>query len=100
PAGGGDDVIIYDGNCPGAMRILDVEVLISTPRAGSNVQLRNALGGGGAACSDAFTAAGAGRQRDAGTAVTATSLIPSNGTLVLRRSDRGVAGEVILFVQR
>lgn len=43
PVGTADDVIIYNANCPGAMRILDVEVFISTPRAGSTVQLRNAL---------------------------------------------------------
>jgi hypothetical protein len=92
-----EDILIYNADCPGAMRILDVQLLISTA-SGGTLQLRSATGGLGAALSGSFNTATAGRFRDTGT--TATPLVPNNGTVCLRRTNRATAGEVILFVQR
>jgi hypothetical protein len=96
-----DDVTIYSANAPFAFRVLDSQVLISTLVALATVQLRNATGGGGDAVSDAFVAASLGRVRDTAVGISnATQTISAGGTLVLRRSDRGVAGEVILLIRR
>jgi hypothetical protein len=101
-AGGApDDVAIYSGNAPYGFRILDVQVLISTLVALSTVQLRSATGGGGSALSDAFASVAVGRLRDLGVGIgNVTPTVATNGTLVIRRSDSGVAGEVILRLQK
>lgn len=103
-AGGGgspDDVIIYNANSPFAFRILDIQVVVATAVGASTLQLRGATGGAGATYSDAFDSSATGRARDAGAGGDdATDLIAKNGTVVLRRSDNGVAGEVLIFVRR
>jgi len=99
--GAADDVVIYNANAPFGFRILDSQVLISTAIGGSTVQLRSATGGGGVALSDAFPSAAQGRLRDGATGIAnATKTVAIGGTLALRRSDRGAAGEVILFCTR
>lgn len=100
-AGGGgapDDVAIYTTNAPFGFRVLDVFVLIGTAIALSTVTLRDTAGGGGAALSDALDSATTGVKRNA--ALTATGTIALNGSLVLRRSDNGVAGEVVILIQK
>ncbi len=98
-AGGSpDDVVIYSSNAPFTFRILDSQVAVETTVAASTLRLRDAVGGGGSTLSDAFDSATAGRKRDAGT--TATAVIASAGTLVLRRSDDGVAGEVTVLIHK
>ena len=103
-AGGGgspDDVIIYNASAPFPFRILDSQVIVSTAVGASTLQLRGATGGGGATYSDAFDSGSTGRKRDTGAGGDdATDLIAKSGTLVLRRSDTGVAGEILLFVRR
>lgn len=103
-AGGGgvpDDVVIYNANAPFGFRVLDAQVLVATTVLASTVQLRDATGGGGSALSDAFDSATAGRKRDTGVAgANATPTVAANGTLVLRRSDSGVAGELIVTLRR
>lgn len=100
-AGGGgspDDVIIYNANAPFGFRIVDSLVYISTSVALSTVQLRDATGGGGAALSDAFPSSATGIALLS--TQTTTTTVAASGTMVLRRSDNGVAGEVIILLQK
>lgn len=100
-AGGGgsaDDVVIYSANAPFKFRVLDTKIIISTVVALATVQLRDATGGGGSALSDSLAAAAVGVKRDV--LMTSTGTVSSGGTLVLRRSDNGVAGEVIVFIRK
>lgn len=94
-AGGGgaaDDVILTTNALPG-FRILDVLLDVSTAVVGASCQLRNATGGGGGTVSSVLSAAATGTVRNN---VTATNTIAAGGTLVLRRSDSGVAGSIIV----
>jgi hypothetical protein len=100
-AGGGgsaDDVTIYSANAPFTFRIVESYAYVSTGVAVATLTLRNATGGGGSALSDAFAATTTGVKYNS--ALTATSTISASGTLVLRRSDNGVAGEVIVAIQK
>jgi hypothetical protein len=94
-----DDVTVYSANSPAAFRFLDGHAFISTAIGGSTIQLRSGTGGGGSALSDTFNTSATGRVKDAGTA-TVTPTLAAGSTLVVRRSDRGVGGEVILFLRR
>jgi hypothetical protein len=96
-AGTADDVTIYNADAPFAFRIVDVKVLISTAVGGSTVQLRDTSGGGGSALSSALSSAATGTVRNNDTA---SRLVSANGSVFLRRSDRGVAGEVIFTCRR
>src|SRR5690606_29894894 len=81
--GTADDVTIFPGALPVAFRILDVQVITSTPIATSTITLRTATGGGGSALSSAIPSAAAGTQRNNDTATRTCAL----GTLcVARRS--------------
>ncbi len=91
--GTADDVTIYNANAPFAFRILDVLWLDATAIALSSVQLRDTSGGGGAALSSVLTAAVTGTARNNDTA---TRTVALNGSVFLRRSDRGVAGEILI----
>jgi hypothetical protein len=97
-AGGTADDVALFLVAPFAFRVLDAQVLVSTAVGGSTATLRTETGGGGSAASAAMSTAAMGRVRDGN--VNATTLIPVNGTLVLRRSDNGVAGEVIVDIER
>jgi len=96
--GAPDDVAIYTADAPFGFRVLDCFVLIATAIVATTVQLRDTAGGGGAALSDALSSAATGVVRNA--ALTATGTIALGGTLVLRRSDNGVAGEVIILIAK
>jgi len=91
-----DDVVIYNANSP-ALRILDTVFYVSASVALATVTLRDATGGGGNALSDAFATSTVGVRRNV--SLTATGTIAINGTLVLRRSDRGVAGEAVIYAR-
>ena len=93
-AGSADDVTIYSANAPLAFRLLDVIVLISTAIGGSTVQLRDTSGGGGSVLSSSLSSAATGTARNNDTT---TRVITVGGSIFLRRSDRGVAGEVIII---
>lgn len=93
-AGAADDVTVYSASAPFAFRILDVMVLTSTAIGGSTAQLRDTAGGAGAALSTALSTAATGTARNNDVASTT---VAANGSVFLRRSDRGVAGEVIIF---
>ena len=99
-AGGGspDDVAIFNANAPFGFRIVDTRFYISTGVALATVQLRDATAGAGNVLSDSIVAAATGALLN--TLKTATDTIATNGTLVLRRSDSGVAGEVVVFLMK
>ena len=100
-AGGGgaaDDVTIYSGDVPCGCRILMTTLYVSTPISLATCTLRDATGGGGNALSDAFLCTAGGTKLLS--ALTATSTLTKNGTLVIRRSDNGVAGEIIILTAR
>jgi hypothetical protein len=92
-AGSADDVTIYNAAAPFSFRITDCHVKISTAIGGSTVTLRSASGGAGSALSSALSSAATGtaRNNDSDSRAVAT-----NGSLFLRRSDRGVAGEITI----
>lgn len=96
--GTADDVTIYSAAVPCGMRIVDAMIYVSTAKAGATVTLRSATGGGGSALSDDLSVAATGVVRNA--TLTATTTLSSGGTLVLRRSDRACAGEVVIFCQK
>lgn len=102
PAGAGgsaDDVTIFNANAPYAFQIVDSFAYVTTNVGGSTLTLRSATAGGGSAKSDAFDSATTGIKRNA-----ALTALPSStaaaGTLVIRRSDSGVAGSVVLLLQK
>jgi hypothetical protein len=100
-AGGGgapDDVEIYNAAAPFDFRIIDATTWIATAVGGSTVELRSASGGGGSALSMAFSGAATAVVREDGSGTTyATSQVSSGGSLYLRRSDSGVAGEIVIL---
>ena len=96
-AGTADDVTIYNAAAPFGFRITDCHVKISTAIGGSTVQLRSASGGGGSALSSALSSAATGTARNNDTDSRSVS---SGGSLFLRRSDRGVAGEITINCNR
>jgi hypothetical protein len=96
-AGGApDDITLYNANLPYTFRILDVQVLVST--ASSTATLRDTAGGVGTALSDTFNTAATGRKRQA-TTTTAPSLA-AGSSLILRRGDTALAGEVLIYVRK
>lgn len=96
-AGTADDVTIYNATAPFAFRIVDCFALISTAILATTVTLRSASGGGGSALSSALSSAATGTARNNDTA---TRTVASGGSLFLRRSDRGVAGEIVIICVR
>lgn len=101
-AGGGgsaDDVVLYNATAPFGFRIVDVKLYVSTAVLLSTVTLRNATGGGGSALFAALSSATVG-SLVLPTTESASASISAGGTLVLRRSDNGVAGELILYCVR
>lgn len=102
PAGGvtgtPDDVTIFNANAPFAFEIMDVQLVTSTNISMSTCTLRTAAAGGGTAVSDALSSGSTGIARNS--AKTDTPAIAKGGSLFLRRSDRAVAGELIIRVMR
>jgi len=92
-----DDVIIYDANAPFAFELEDLVFSVETPQAGSSVVMRDAKGGLGNALSSVLPTVAAGKQWDSGSALVP---VAAGGTLVLRRSNNLVVGEIILHVVR
>ena len=102
-AGGGgapDDVTVYAVNTfPYKVRVMDVVGYISAAVGASTVEVRTAAAGGGTliATLDSGTT---GKKEDA--AMTGSVLVAPGASvgLFLRRSDNGVAGEVVLEARR
>lgn len=98
-AGGGgsaDDVIIFSANAPFGFRILDSKFYISEIVALATIRLRDATAGAGNVLSDAIAAGVTGSISNV--LKSSTDTIAASGTLVVRRSDSAVAGEVIINI--
>ncbi len=94
--GTADDVEVF-ALAPWDLEILDVTAKVSTAIGGSSVQLRSATGGGGTTYSSVLSTAATGTVRDA----SATTFAVAEGSpIYVRRSDRGVAGKVIVWAVR
>jgi hypothetical protein len=95
--GQADDVTLYAAAAPFKFRILDVVAKVSAAVALSTLTLRTATGGGGSALSSDLSSATTGTKRDD---ATASATVAAAGSVYLRRSDRAVAGEVIITCVR
>lgn len=78
-------------------QILDSTLIVSTAVGASTVTARDALAGGGNALSSAMSAAATGRVADASTA---TTELAAGSLIVANKSDAGIAGELLVLVQR
>lgn len=96
--GSADDVVIYASNAPYAFDIIHVVAKIVTVVSASTIQLRDTAAGAGTTLSDALTSATTGVRQN--TAATTSPSVLRNGTLILRRSDSGVAGSIDILVLR
>lgn len=96
-AGTADDVTIYNANAPFAFRIVGAWLQTATAIGGSTVTLRTASGGGGSALSSALSSAATGTVYNNDTA---SRSVASGGSVFARRSDRGVAGTIIIQALR
>jgi hypothetical protein len=92
-----DDVTITLAS-PFPAYLTDIQVMTSTGIVGSTGTLRSGTGGGGVALSTAIPTSAAGNQRE--TARLGSNIISAGTPLYWRRSDRGVAGEVIISALR
>lgn len=97
--GSADDVTIFSANAPYAFQIVDSFIYVTTGIALSTATLRSATAGGGSAKSDAYVTTTPGVFRLL-TLSALPSSIAANGTLVLRRSDNGVAGTIVMLIQK
>ena len=89
---------IFTANAPFAFDIIDVVAKVSTLINPSTIQLRDTAAGAGAALSDALVSTTTGVKRNA--TATTSSAVARNGTLILRRSDSGVAGSIDIVILR
>lgn len=96
--GTADDITIFNANCPGAIRILRYELWISTAVSASTADLRTAAAGGGSLVFESNDSGTTGLKQPLTS--TATATVANNGSLYLRRSDRAIAGEIILYCVR
>jgi hypothetical protein len=95
--GTADDVTVFSSTAPFNFRILESWLVTSTAISASTVQARTATAGGGSALSTAMSSTATGKTSDNSTA---TSTVSSGGSMFLRRSDRGVAGEFFAMCVR
>lgn len=98
--GAADDVAIYTANAPYTFRVLDAVAYISTAIGASTLELRDTAGGGGTLMVSSIDSGTAGTARPAGVTPLVTSTIAANGSLTVRRSDNGVAGELLITIVR
>lgn len=100
-AGTADDVTVFAVNTLPykKMRIIEAVALISTAIGATTMQVRTAAAAGGTLCAELSSGA-TGRQLQNNT-VTASQVITNGASvgLFIRRSDRGVAGEVFIRVR-
>jgi hypothetical protein len=94
--GTADDVTVFS-SAPWAGEIRDAWVHVSTAIGGSTLTLRSATGGSASALSSALSSASTGTVRNNDTASRAFA---KGSAVVVRRSDRGVAGDVSILVVR
>ncbi len=96
--GSADDVTIWAaGAVPAKMRVLDVTLLVATNVTSATCTLRTATAGGGSALSTALSANATGTARNA---ATASAVVATTDAMVIRRSDSGIAGEMLILARR
>lgn len=101
-AGTADDVTIYALNAfPYKVRVLWARAIVTTNIGGSTIDVRTQAAGAGTLLATIDTAV-AGPVAAPSAAFTASTVVTPGATvgLFLRRSDRGVAGEIHLIVRR
>lgn len=91
------DVVLWNAECPFAVRVLDVLAFVSGAVSATTVTLRDATGGGGTALSNAISTAALGTVRGS---TNTTGVVAQGGSLVLRKSNGTVAGEVVVLLMR
>jgi hypothetical protein len=96
--GTADDVTIYNANVPFDMVLYDCMFICTTLINPSTTTLRDTAGGAGAALSTAFNTATAGNKRNTDMATAPT--LGEGDSVFLRRSDRGVAGVLVMYLQK
>ncbi len=96
-AGTPDDVTIFSASAPFNFRILEAWAVTATAIASSTVECRTATGGGGSALTTAMSTTVTGKTSDNSTV---TTTVAASGSVFIRRSDRGVAGELFLLCFR
>jgi hypothetical protein len=96
-AGFSDDVTIHAADLPFKMRILDCLCIILTNVSGGTITLRDNSTGSGNALSSNLNVADAGTTLNRSTFGTATTTVAANGKLYIRRSDKGVSGDFVMF---
>lgn len=97
PAGAGgsaDDVTLFSSDIPHDLRWIEWRVIITTTVALATVEVRSASGGGGTSLSSVFVAAIAG-EAALSASWTATATSASGTSAFLRRSDSGVALDLV-----
>lgn len=100
-AGGSpDDVTVYNANAPFAFRILKTLPYVTTAVAASTLEARDTSGGGGAALSSLFDADVQTEDPAINTPISASTTVAANGSLFIRRSDSGIAGEMVFLCVR
>ena len=95
--GSADDVTVFNASAPFAFRILEAWQVTATAVALATVQARSASGGAGSALTTAMLASVTGKTSDNSTA---TTTVAASGSVFLRRSDSGVAGEFFCLCVR
>lgn len=95
-AGTPDDVTI-DASLDFDVRIVGVVGAVTTAIGGSTLTARTATGGGGSALSSDLDSGSTGRKESD---LASFPTVAAGSPIYLRRSDRGVAGEVIVQVQK
>ncbi len=96
-AGTPDDVTIFSASAPFNFRILEAWAVTSTAILLSTVECRTATGGGGSALTTAMSTTVTGKTSDNSTV---TTTVAASGSVFIRRSDRGVAGELFIMAVR
>jgi len=94
--GSADDVTVFNATVPTKVRVADCFLITTTNVASATVTVRDASGGGGNALSSALSANATGTARNNLTAATKT--VAQSGSMYLRRSDSGVAGEIWILL--
>lgn len=100
-AGTPDDVTVYALNAlPYKCRVIDAYAIISTAIGASTLQIRSQAAGAGTLCAEISSAALGKAEWDS--TVTATQVLTPGSSvgLFIRRSDRGVAGEVVVVLRK
>jgi len=97
PGSPDDVVVIAAGTYSYKIRVFECDYVVATAIPASSVQVRDAISGGGNAMSGVISTAATGISWDTRDFDTKVINLATT-SLILRRSDRGVAGELFMHV--